>query len=68
MCAVVNKPLYKLFCKYIFYFIPFQQQSLKLIDNCTDGSAPSPVYRFSWLGQLSTRPVLQESSFKQTIS
>ena len=33
--------------KYDFYFLLFQQLSLKFIDNCTSGNAPSPFIEIS---------------------
>ena len=35
------------FEKHNFHFLLFQQPSLKLIDNCTSGSAPSPCIEIS---------------------
>ena len=38
------------FEKHHFYFLLFQQSSLKFIDNCTSGSAPSPCIEISLVG------------------
>ena len=43
-CAVVNQLFNKLFWKRNFEFLLFQQLSVKLIDNCISGSAPSPAW------------------------